>query len=228
MKGEIPVKKFGLFISGLIVGSILFGSAMCFAAYGKKNVVAEYSNIKIVLDGGLVNSSTEPFMLDGRVYVPLRMVAEAMGKQVGWENNTVLIGSAKQSLVLNDLIKPSETGLTCTSGTNSKVNETTYPRGFYAIGKKDFTNSDLSFFVRGKGIKEVNGSIGLDDSNPDGAEVGVKVLTDSKKIWEGTIKKGQNPVPVNIKLENNVNNIKFEFKNSASTRIDFIDFSAKY
>lgn len=216
-----------VFLCGLLVGAILFGSAVSFAFTGSSDVTAEYSDIKIVVDGTLVKTNLEPFILNDRVYVPLRVVAEAMGKEVGWENNTVLIGTQKQSLVLTDLMMPTETSVKCSYGSALKVNGVSYSRGFYVQGKDSPTGS-LNFYVRGKGIKEINGSIGLDDSNPDSQAVELAVFKDSTKVWEGIIKKGDNPVPINFQIEDNINTVYFKFNKVAKAKIDFIDFAARY
>lgn len=224
------MRKSLIFLYGLITGSILFTSAMAFAYIGQLNVVASYSDIKMVVEGGLVKTSLEPFIIDGRVYVPLRAVAEALNKEVGWESNTVLVGTERQSLILTDLLKPTEEGLKSSFGTDLKVNNTTYPRGFYAVGKgKDWQRASMSFYVRGKGIKELSGSIGLDDANPENVQpVEIKILKDSTEVWKGTVRKGEDPLPVSFKLEDTTNSLYIQFSNIYNSKVNFIGFAAKY
>lgn len=222
------MKKVCAFLTGVLAGAVVFGAAASFAATGNKSILAEYSNIKMVVEGKLVKSELEPFLYDGRVYVPLRFAAEAMGKEVGWENNTVLIGSNKQSLLLTDLISPLESGLECSQGSVMNISETPYERGFYITGKDGKTGT-LSFFVQGKGIKEVSGMIGVDDSNTQSDKVvDVTILKGNTKVWEGKIKKGDQPIPVNFAVDDTINNIYLKFDNVTRMKIDCIDFIAKY
>ena len=73
-----------------------------FAATGSKTLEANYDNIKIYVDGAVITptdvngNSTEPFSVDGTVYLPLRAISEALGKTVEWdeETNSVYIGAA--------------------------------------------------------------------------------------------------------------------------------------
>ena len=60
-----------------------------------------YRDIKITLDGEEVvptdvnGKSTEPFIIDGTTYLPIRALAEALGYTVEWDNdtNTIIINS---------------------------------------------------------------------------------------------------------------------------------------
>ncbi|MNW48700.1 N-acetylmuramoyl-L-alanine amidase CwlA precursor [compost metagenome] len=57
----------------------------------KKSVEAELKGVdnvekaKIYVDGAKIEDG---FILDGRVYVPLRAVGEALGAKVAWDNKT--------------------------------------------------------------------------------------------------------------------------------------------
>lgn len=78
------------FISGFVLGALIF--AVPVLANNSKNIEAFYNNIKIKVYGQLVDTEgNEPFIVDGRTYVPARYVAEAMGGHVNWnaETNTV-------------------------------------------------------------------------------------------------------------------------------------------
>lgn len=64
------------------------------ASNGTKDVQITYRGIRIVVNGQLVNpvdangKSTEPFIIDGTTYLPVRAVAGALGLEVGWDNAT--------------------------------------------------------------------------------------------------------------------------------------------
>lgn len=71
--------------------------------YGKsltESIKVTYNNIKLSIDGNSITpkdakgNKVEPFIYNGTTYLPVRAVAEAMGKEVLWDefDNTVIIG----------------------------------------------------------------------------------------------------------------------------------------
>ncbi len=64
-----------------------------FALGNKKMLEAWYMNIKIRSNGQEVYTDTQPFIVDGITYVPVRMLADIFNKNVKWDqtNYTVLI-----------------------------------------------------------------------------------------------------------------------------------------
>jgi len=75
------------FIAGLVIGIVLsvFGTAL-----------AAQTAIKLVVNNKPVACYPAPLMIEGRVFVPIRFVADALGQKVNWngENNTVIIGES--------------------------------------------------------------------------------------------------------------------------------------
>ena len=67
---------------------------MAYAAVGKKQLEASYNNIKLVIDGTVImpkdaaGTVVEPFIVSGTTYLPVRAVAEALGKDVSWNGDT--------------------------------------------------------------------------------------------------------------------------------------------
>lgn len=83
------------FISGCLVTTVavgLIGTAA--ATVGQKALKADYSNIKVTLDGKPVSlvdaagNAVEPFAVDGTTYLPIRAVASALGLDVSWDGAT--------------------------------------------------------------------------------------------------------------------------------------------
>jgi hypothetical protein len=85
-KGEIIMKQRlqGFFI-GVVVMSIFTG-VVAFAT--PQMVEVAFNNIKIMINGKQVESDVQPFIYNGRTYVPARAVAEGMGGYVNWDSNT--------------------------------------------------------------------------------------------------------------------------------------------
>jgi hypothetical protein len=80
-------------VVGLIVGAIIMVSIPSFAA--NKSIQAFYNNIKLSINGIDVKfaDGEEPFIVNGRTYVPAKYVAEGLGAKVSWNetDNTVVI-----------------------------------------------------------------------------------------------------------------------------------------
>lgn len=95
------MRKFKSFkILCLTLGAIVAVSSgtIVNAASVTKTLKAVYNNIAVSYNGQLKSLSTEPFMINGSVYVPLRAVGEIMGANLTWANNTVYITNATSSV----------------------------------------------------------------------------------------------------------------------------------
>lgn len=94
MKGVQRMNKIGAkkLVAGLIVISLL--STVAFASTGAKTLSATYNDIKIAVDGKVVTPKdangkvVEPFVVNGTTYLPVRAVAEALGKTVSWDGKS--------------------------------------------------------------------------------------------------------------------------------------------
>ncbi len=87
----------GLVAGGLlaVLATGLFGTAL--ATTGSQSVVADYNNIQVTLDGEIVQlvdangAPVEPFAISGTTYLPVRAVANALGLNVGWDQETATV-----------------------------------------------------------------------------------------------------------------------------------------
>lgn len=79
------------FLSGLLTGIILAATLPA---------LAQQSSIKLIVNGKEVPCYPPPQMINNRVFVPIRFVAEAIGANVNWdgERNAVVITSSQSSL----------------------------------------------------------------------------------------------------------------------------------
>jgi hypothetical protein len=146
------------FAVGLVVGFLLA------SAIG----VAASSNIRLIVNGQKINPDVPPQIIDGRVMVPARFVAEPLGATVEWdgENNTVIVTDkskvADPIVEKNNLIHGKELhdvyGITITLVdpktvplvyTLSKNNHTIETTDYYENnGKLYFNKSILDSFLR--------------------------------------------------------------------------------
>lgn len=86
-------------ILGAMVAILIGGSApTAFAKVSKMNIPVSFNNIKVVIDGKELKTDKEPFTYEGTTYLPVRAVAEAVGKDVVWDSatQTVTLGGASQ------------------------------------------------------------------------------------------------------------------------------------
>lgn len=84
----------GVLVTILAIGMI--GSA--YAQTIKKTIEAEYRDIIIQINGKEISTvdtfgnTAEPFIVDGRTYLPVRAIGEALGLEVTWDDATSTVG----------------------------------------------------------------------------------------------------------------------------------------
>lgn len=78
--------NFRSYISGFLTCAILMSFSVAFAK--TESIEVFYNNLKLKINGEIVESDQEPFILNGRTFVPLRTVAESLGKQVLYNEST--------------------------------------------------------------------------------------------------------------------------------------------
>jgi hypothetical protein len=78
---------------GAMIG-MLFSSSFAFAAVSK---------IKLMINGAEVVPAVAPQMVKGTVLVPLRLIAETLGADVEFRDNTVFVNKTKQQAENNSL-----------------------------------------------------------------------------------------------------------------------------
>lgn len=88
---------------GILIGFILATTTFGFAAT---------NSIRLIINGQEVPCDPPPQMIQGRVFVPVRFVAEALSVNVGWdqENNAVIIKSLDKEDLSETQIKDKSMG----------------------------------------------------------------------------------------------------------------------
>lgn len=115
------LKKYKQLIVGIILGAIIFNVAPSMALSGLKTIDVMYNNIKIAVDGKEVETDSEPFIYEGRTYVPIRFVSEALGMEVNWNDKTKTVEITNtSSSTPNATIDPSPTP-TPSASTEAKI-----------------------------------------------------------------------------------------------------------
>lgn len=125
---------------GLLLGTILAGGTV-WAATGMKSIDVMYNNIKIYMDGELVEpkdangQTVEPFIYNGTTYLPVRAVGNAIGKEVSWDGvEKVVYLGAKPGNIENwlNVCGPYQYG----GGEEYRLEENKY----FAMSGKKYTN----------------------------------------------------------------------------------------
>lgn len=65
---------------------VLLLSGTLAATDGSRDIRVQYRNIKLVINGRDAPTTNEPFIYEGRVYVPVRVVSETLGATVNWDD----------------------------------------------------------------------------------------------------------------------------------------------
>ena len=97
-------QKFSILISLVLTSLIsLFITSTAFAKTSTENVTAYYKGIKIFLDGNELPIANESFLVNGSTYMPVRDIAEALGKDVSWkgETKTVTLTTPANPIISN-------------------------------------------------------------------------------------------------------------------------------
>lgn len=83
----MTLKSIRAFVVGLVIGTMLIPSVAMAATGTSISVVLD--TVKISINGKPLTGGN--FLYRGTTYAPVRMIGEALGKTVGWDNGTVTI-----------------------------------------------------------------------------------------------------------------------------------------
>ncbi|MGF7186418.1 hypothetical protein GGQ84_002520 [Desulfitispora alkaliphila] len=90
------MKKTQILFTIIIICILLSAHAFASGQWTVKNIKVAFGDIQVFKGSSQVETSVEPFMVDGTTMVPLRDLSEALGFDVHWdgERNIIHIGSA--------------------------------------------------------------------------------------------------------------------------------------
>ena len=79
--------------AGLSIVLVFVLAIGAFAATGvsKRSLSAIFRNIQLKINGNIIATEEEPFIIDGKTYVPLRVVSQALGALVNWDSDANLV-----------------------------------------------------------------------------------------------------------------------------------------
>lgn len=92
-------------LKGAIVGSLLtlllVTTIPVFARVAQETITVNFNNIRIAVNGQHIQTEYEPFIFQGRTYLPVSDVANAMGFDATWENSTNTVHLTERNNNLN-------------------------------------------------------------------------------------------------------------------------------
>ena len=210
------------YVLGFLSASILNSCVTAFAVSTTTLYNVVDKGVTIVVDGKKLNptdangNKVEPLIYNGTTYLPVRAVANALGKAVYWDgpNYTVYLGQAPvpgglpyPTVELEKMTPVGEKPVSTNRLVDNYANE--YTRGIYNWYSGDkleyLLNMKYSYF---KGIlyvpKAENGS----------GSCRLKIIADDKTIYTSpTMNKSSEPVEINVNVTG-YNDIKIEFTNN--------------
>lgn len=185
-------------MSGFVLGTMFFGG-IGFAASSSQAIQVSLQKIlfkvdgveKTTANGNYNNNGVEvpaSFMYKGTNYLPMRMVAEMLGKEVAWDgkNSTVLIGSKLgYGKYLSDIAPSKFTG-------SVRVNTNAY-----MMNKGQYYDKGLSLHYAYEGTtifydlnaqySELSAMVGIDDDDrPYNISGNLKIYGDDKEIYSSS------------------------------------------
>jgi len=73
---------------GAVLTLVLAITIPVLARVGRETITVGFNNISISIDGQRIQTENEPFVFEGRTYLPVRDIANALGFDVTWEDST--------------------------------------------------------------------------------------------------------------------------------------------
>ena len=199
------MKKKVLVFSAVVLVAVFLISTFAFGASAAKDIKAYYKNIKIKVNGKIINvGDTEPFIYNERTYVPIRLVSEALDKVVEWDNNQNMV-------IINDK-SPSELSQQL-AAKDAQIQQLTYQNSLLQ-GK---------VIELQKTIEELENQIKENKSKKDDAEEYVEdYLYDNYSKWKDikfdfTVKESKSKFTITIKFDRN--KYKSEWNKLTETKI---------
>ncbi|WP_207637170.1 Ltp family lipoprotein [Anaerovorax odorimutans] len=141
-----------------------------FASTGSKALTATFNNIKIYVDQNLVTpkdsngNTVEPFISGGTTYLPVRAVADALGKEVSWDSATKSVYIGTQPTTPNQG--------TQTSVTLGEKNALAKAKSY--LESMSFSYSGLIKQLEYEGFSSIEATYGADNCNANWDEQAAK------------------------------------------------------
>lgn len=88
-----------------VLGTSLVFSAPSLAKNGTEKAAIRFANIKLIVNDQVIKTKAEPFIYNGNVYAPVATIANALGIEQQWDNQTPAVRVSGTRLVPKNLFE---------------------------------------------------------------------------------------------------------------------------
>jgi len=234
VKQQIKGFVSGVMVSGLLIGSIAYASE-------PTQVHVFFKDLKYMIDGveKQAGKGETGLIYEGKSYVPLRFISEALGKKVEWdqENQTIWIGMRDGRInYLADIEYARADGI---AAENAFFNNVLHVAGtMYAsngikvkLPEVDLNHNNTSEFGSieynlDKQYARLTGKVGIDDRTKNSDARGTFIIYgDGEEIFKkDELRGGDHPIDIDIDLRQ-ISKLKLYFEKEGVDKltIDFVD-----
>lgn len=137
---------------GLIIGGLVMVSIPSFAA--NKSIQAFYNNIKLSINNKDIKfaDGEEPFIVNGRTFLPAKYVAEGLGATIKWNETTNTVEVTSNSNTTTNSLKTTEETSGNTKGNVPEINGENSPTGLVQLRDGD-NNFEVTTYNGYKAVK---------------------------------------------------------------------------
>lgn len=100
----MKMNKFKAVMLGILVVCLLFGGTAAFSKTVTEKISARFANIKLIVNGKVIQTKAEPFIYNGSVYAPVATVANALSIRQEWDNKTPAVRFSNGASAIPDAI----------------------------------------------------------------------------------------------------------------------------
>lgn len=218
-------------ISGILIVVLIMGVVPAFATTMTRSIQAVFNDYKVYLNGARVNTTAEPFMVDGMVYISANDAAKFMGKSLSVSGSQIMIGESSGTSTREFLTQSYEkvgniyAGITWVTG-EVEIAGTVYPststilsfmNGSQKVNRvKYLTKGKYDSFSAVLGMDDRSGSI-LEDARNYAT---VYFYVDGTIVDKFEIYRGQDPTKVSLDLSG-ASSFRIEVEhNTSDTYVD--------
>lgn len=181
---KVTLKKL---LVGALAVCLLAGSALASGVQKSNDVF--YDNIKLSINGEIVipkdasGNTVEPFTYKGTTYLPVRAIAEALGEDVAWDNDTqtvIIGGSSVTYLDQMGYLDHSTSGeATCASVSGDKFNHGLSLYCAWTDDNKERSTQELTYALDGNYSSFQTTLVGV---GYNGGGCVIKILGDGREV----------------------------------------------
>lgn len=186
---------------------VLLVSSMSYAAGFSRTIEVQFLPLKYLFDGVEQNppEGQADFIYNGTTYVPLRFIAEALGKDVQWDGNTNTIyvgkvpGAGKWLEELDPIASSAWDDFSNVQTTFTANDGSSYLHGIVTNETAILKKTAYTEYILDAKYDTLSGVLAISQGYKDfDQEYTVTFIGDGKQLQTVVVKKGDRPKPVSV------------------------------